>query len=143
MTICKRKTTTARYDLPMGVEPHRAVLRVSAFMLVLLASALALGVNTSAAKEKQPPSKTVSGTVYDDAGDPIEGATVELADTQTGKVLVMYSQKTGTYQFAGLSLDHDYKVKATYKGATSPERRISLLDTRTRPVLNLTITKTK
>jgi len=81
--------------------------------------------------------------VFDDAGDPIEGATVELADLQDGKILDMYSQKTGTYQFAGLSLNHDYKIKAKYKGASSEERRISMFDTRTRPVVNLTISKTK
>ena len=119
------------------------MLRLTAISLVFMGAVLAWGGETGLAKEKKPPSKTVSGMVFDDAGNFIVGATVELADLQTGKVLDIYSQEDGSYQFAGLSFDHDYKIKAMYKNMSSEERKISSLDTRTRPVFNLTIPRKK
>lgn len=112
-------------------------------LLFFLAALGVLATVTGLAKEKKPPSKTVSGVVFDAAGKIIDGATVELKDLQTGNVLDIYSQEGGQYQFAGLSFDHDYKVKAMYKGASSEERQISSLDMRARPVMNLTLAKAK
>ena len=79
----------------------------------------------------------------DEAENPIQGATVELTDLQTGKVLDIYSQEGGQYQFTDLRFDHDYTVKATYKGSSSEVRQVSSFDTRSRLVLNLTILKTE
>jgi len=91
------------------------------------------------AKEKKPPTRTVSGVVQDEQDNGIEGATIELTDVQTGKVLDIYSQEGGRYQFADLSPMHDYKIKATFKGSSSEERQASSFDPRTRLVINLTI----
>ncbi len=123
--------------------PCRSLLQKAAIALVLLAMVSTLGPAAGLAKEKKPVSKTLSGTVFDDAGNPIVGAAIELADVQTGKVLDEYSQQDGTYQFADLSFDHDYKVKATYKGRMAEERSVSSLDSRSRPVVNFTIPKGK
>jgi hypothetical protein len=79
--------------------------------------------------------------VIDDAENAIQGASVELTDRQTGKVLEIYSQDGGHYQYADLRFDHDYTVKATYQGLSSEVRQASSLDTRTPLVLNLTIPK--
>jgi hypothetical protein len=91
------------------------------------------------AKEKQPVTRTVSGVVLDEAENGIEGATIELTDLQTGKVVAIYSQKGGQYLFSNLLPSHDYKIKATFKGSSSEVRQISSIDTRSRVVLNLTI----
>ncbi len=123
--------------------PCRSLLQPAAVTLLLLATVLTLAPATSLAKEKKPVSKTLSGTVFDDGGNPIVGAAIELSDVQTGKVLDEYSQQDGTYQFADLSFDHDYKVKATYKGRSAEERSVSSLDSRSRPVVNFTIPKGK
>jgi hypothetical protein len=104
---------------------------------------LLLGAVTAWAKEKKPQTRTVTGVVADEADNPIQGAAVELTDLQTGKVLDIYSQDGGQYQFADLRFDHDYTVKATYKGSSSEVRRVSMLETRTPLVLNLTIPKPK
>src|SRR5579872_3841470 len=87
----------------------RQAFFLTALTFLMLASVLAWGPGASWAKEKKTPSKTLSGAVFDDAGNPLQGATVELADAQSGKVLDIYSQQGGSYQFADLSLDHDYK----------------------------------
>ena len=81
----------------------------------------------------------MTGYVVDEANKPLEGASVELTDAQTTKVIAIYSQGDGSYQFTDLSFSHDYKVKASFKGASSEARQISSIDTRPHLVLNLTI----
>jgi hypothetical protein len=114
---------------------------LTALTLLLVAGVLLWGAVTGLAKEKKPQSKTVSGVVTDEADNFIQGATVELTDLQTRKVLDIYSQEGGQYQFTDLRLDHDYTVKAIYKDGSSDVRQVSSLDTRTHPVLNLALNK--
>jgi hypothetical protein len=110
-----------------------AILPALVFASVLLGSA--------AAKDRQPTTRVVSGTVFDDAQKAIFGATVELTDQQTGKVLDIYSQESGDYQYSDLRFDHDYTIKAMYKGASSEVRKVSMFDTRWHLVFNLTVSK--
>ena len=116
-------------------------LRIFTFML-LTGVLLVAGVSGSA-KDRRPTTRTISGTVYDDAQNTIPGASIELTDTQTGKVLDIYSQEAGQYQFTGLRFDHDYTVRAEYNGVSSETRKISILETRWTLVLNLTIERPK
>ena len=102
-----------------------------------------MGVVSGSAKDRRPTTRTISGTVYDDAQNTIPGASIELTDTQTGKVLDIYSQEAGEYQFTGLRFDHDYTVRAEYNGVSSETRKISILETRWTLVLNLTIERPK
>ena len=113
---------------------------VAAFALVLLGL-----ISTSPvwAKEKKPLTKTVTGFVLDEAEKPIEGASVELTDAQTSKVIAIYSQEDGSYHFDDLSFSHDYKIKASFKGSSSETRRISSMDMRARLVMNLTLSAQK
>jgi hypothetical protein len=121
---------------------RRLAPAVAAVTLMLLGAVLFLGTATGHGKEKKPQTRTISGVVSDDAENPIAGAMVELTDLQTSKVLDIYSQEGGQYQFADLSFSHDYTVKATYKGSSSEVRQVSSIEMRTRLVLNLTIPKT-
>ncbi len=109
------------------------------FTVALLAGMCILCAPAMLGKEKKPPTKTVSGVVFDEAENPIDGATVELTDLQTGKVVAIYSQEQGDYQFSDLIPSHDYKIKASFKGSSSEVRQISSVDTRARLVMNLTI----
>jgi hypothetical protein len=126
---------------PVRRESPLPAPKLTALTLLLLVGVLLGGAVTGLAKEKKPPSKTVSGVVMDEADNFIQGATVELTDLQTRKVLDIYSQEGGQYQFADLRLDHDYTVQARYKNSSSQVRKVSSFDTRTRPVLNLTLHK--
>jgi len=141
MTFRKPTGRAFSDDTTVRGEPCIRVRRLTA--LAVAAGVLLLLAAPGPAKEKQPQSRTVSGTVFDEAENPIKGATVELTDLQTGKVLDIYSQEQGNYQFTDLRFDHDYTVKAIYQNASSEVRQVSSLDTRTRPVMNLTVTKTK
>lgn len=115
--------------------------KLTAFTLLFLGGILLLGTVAGLAKEKKPLTRTVSGTVFDEKENTIQGATVELTDRQSGKVLDIYSQEGGHYQFAELSFSHDYTIKAMYKGMSSEVRQVSSIDIRTRPVMNLTLVK--
>jgi hypothetical protein len=141
MSFCDLKSDASPDGGPMKGESRRRAPKLTAFTLLLLGGVLLWGAVPGLAKEKKPLSKTVSGVVMDEADNFIQGATVELTDLQTQKVLDIYSQEGGQYRFTDLRMDHDYTVKATYKALSSEPRQVSSLDTRTRPVLNLTLHK--
>jgi Carboxypeptidase regulatory-like domain len=122
-----------------GDESRGTVRKAASIAALLLVGTMILCIPEGFAKEKKPPTKTVSGDVLDPAENGIEGAAVELTDLQTGKVLAIYSQEKGQYQFAGLLPSHDYTIKATFKGSSSEVRQVSSVDIRSRLVLNLTI----
>jgi hypothetical protein len=124
---------------PVRSESHRRAPKLTALTLMLLGGVLLLGASAGLPKDKVPTSRTVSGVVIDTAENPIQGAIIELTDVQTKKVLDIYSQGGGQYQFTNLRFDHDYTVKATYKGSSSELRQVSSIDTRWNMVLNLTI----
>jgi hypothetical protein len=135
------KRSAAPGNAPAKRGSRRRGLKQTALTLMLAGGVLLLGAVTGWAKDRQPTTRTISGTVYDQAQNTIEGATIELKDVQTGKVLDIYSQEDGQYQYTGLRFDHDYTIKAMYKGAYSETRKISMLETRWTLTLNLTITK--
>ena len=110
---------------------------------MLIFGALAFFAPVGRGKQKQPQKRTLTGVVQDEADNGIEGATVELTDLQTEKVLAIYSQQGGHYQFSDLNFSHDYKVKATFRGSSSEVRQVSSLDSRPIFVLNLTIPGSK
>ncbi|HTS71644.1 MAG TPA: carboxypeptidase-like regulatory domain-containing protein [Terriglobia bacterium] len=110
-----------------------------ALFLILLGTFVLCGIRPELAKDKTPQTRTVKGTVFDGSDNPISGAAVNLTDVQTGKALAIYSQEDGQYQYSDLRFDHDYTVQATYKGASSETRKVSMFDTRTHLVMNLTI----
>jgi hypothetical protein len=137
-------------DMGRAASPGSAKLKIGSpwqaqglacLTVLLVVGVLLSGAVTGLAKDKQPTTRTVSGTVYDDAQNPIEGATIELTDVQTGKVLDIYSRDAGQYLYTDLRFDHDYTIKAMYKGTSSEVRHISILETRWALVLNLTIPK--
>jgi len=127
---------------PVKWKSQRPAPKLTALALMLLGGILIPVAVPGLGKDKKPQARTVSGTVFDEAENPIQGATVELADLQTGKVLDSYSQEGGQYQFTELRFDHDYTVKAMFKGASSEARKVSMFEMRTRLVLNLTLSKT-
>jgi len=120
-------------------DSSRRGVKFTALTLMLVVGVLLLGAIAAWAKDHQPTTRTISGTVYDQSENSISGASVELTDVQTGKVLDIYSNEAGQYQYTDLRFDHDYTVKGMYKGLSSEMRHISILETRWTLVLNLTI----
>ena len=111
--------------------------------LRLLSGALAAGLLAAPAlaakKEKPPTTKTVIGQVMDKAENGISGAEVTLKDLQTGKVMAIYAEANGQYQFSDLDPHHDYEIQASFKGVASETKRVNSIDTRWKLVINLNI----
>jgi hypothetical protein len=114
-------------------------LRVIGLVIVAVFCLAAISLPALLAKEKKQVTKTVSGLVLDPDENGIVDAAVSIADMQSGKKYTTLSKEGGRYQFADLSLQHDYEVQAVYKDMSSEVRKVSSFDTRLRIVLNLRI----
>ena len=79
-------------------------------------------------KEKAPTTRSLTGKVVDETGQPLEGALVTLTDNKTHVKTTAITKKDGRYNFDELSFNNDYEVQARYKDATSNLRKLSQYD---------------
>jgi hypothetical protein len=91
-------------------------------------------------KDKNPTSRTVTGQVVDDSGQPLEGALVTLIDAKTKERHEYFTKKDGRYTFDDLSFSVDYSLKAKWKTLVSDERKLSQYDHTARIVRLLEVT---
>jgi hypothetical protein len=91
-------------------------------------------------KDKNPTTRTVTGQVVDDSGQPLEGALVTLVDGQTKERHEFFTKKDGRYRFEDLSFSVDYQLRAKWKSLTSEERKLSQYDHTARIVRLLEVT---
>ena len=91
-------------------------------------------------KEKNPTSRTVTGQVVDDSGQPLEGALVTLIDAKTKERHEYFTKKDGRYMFDDLSFSVDYSLRAKWKTLVSDERKLSQYDHTARIVRLLEVT---
>jgi len=91
-------------------------------------------------KEKNPTTRTVTGQVVDDSGQPLQGALVTLVDEKTKERHEYFTKKDGRYMFEDLSFSVDYDLKAKWKNLTSDERKLSQYDHTARIVRLLEVT---
>jgi hypothetical protein len=98
-----------------------------------------------AQKKKDPPTRSVSGTVTTPDNKLAVGAVVQLKDTKTKVVRSFYTvpDKPGEYYFHGLSPDTDYELSATFEGAASGTRTLSVFDSRKDAVIDLKLNPKK
>jgi hypothetical protein len=96
--------------LAMKVEKSRGIL-VAVFLLVLLVSGL----------RAQTAGATINGTVTDETGAVVPGATVTASSIETGQSSSAVSDQAGRYTILDLSAGH-YDIKATRQGFTTVER---------------------
>ena len=88
-----------------------------------------------------PTTRSIQGTVLDAKGSPVPGAIVLLKDTKTLQVRSFIAQKDGKYHFFGLSTDINYELRAQANGMTSPDKMVSVFDSRKLVTLNLKLKK--
>jgi hypothetical protein len=103
-----------------------------------------LGVSAGVAQSKKDPvMRSVIGAVTTADGKPAVGAVVQLKDTKTKQVRSFYTQDKGDYYFHELSTDVDYELTATFQGASSSTRTLSVFDSRKEAVINLKLNEKK
>jgi hypothetical protein len=96
-----------------------------------------------AQKKKEPTTRSVSGTVTGPDEKPVVGAVVQLKDTKTKQVRSFYTQEKGDYYFHELSTDIEYELTATYQGASSATKTLSIFDSRKEALINLKVNPKK
>jgi hypothetical protein len=116
---------------------------MSRVWVVLLAILLASAPAALAQKKKPPATRSVSGEVTSADEKGVVGAVVQLTDTKTKQVRSFYTQEHGHYYFNGLSPDVDYELTASFEGASSPTKTLSVFDNRKEPTINLKLNPKK
>ena len=108
--------------------------RVVALCLAVLLIAVPAGL---AQKKKESSTRSVSGVVTGADDKLVVGAVVQLKDLKTKNVRSFYTQDKGEYYFHELSTEVDYELTATFQGASSKTRTLSVFDSRKDAVVNL------
>jgi Carboxypeptidase regulatory-like domain len=121
---------------------YRALIRRTG---AVLACVLMLGVFCAFSADKKKSDdqglRSVQGTVSDAAGDPVDGAVVQLKNTKSLQIRSFITKDHGSYYFHGLSPDVDYELRADYQGVSSPNKTLSAFDSRKQATINLTLSK--
>jgi len=87
----------------------------------------------------QPATRSVSGTVTDQNGNPAKGAIVLIENTALLRIRSYITQSDGKYHFFGLYWNVDYRLKAKYDGAKGPTKTLSQFDSREAKLINLRV----
>ena len=85
------------------------------------------------------PTRSVSGTVTDQNGNPVNGAIVLIENTVLLRIRSYITQRDGKYRFSGLFWNVDYRVKAKYHGANGRTKTLSEFDSHDAKVINLEV----
>ena len=104
---------------------------------LVLSIALLLGVAFPAACMQSGGTRSVEGKVYDATGKIVVGAVVQIKDLKSLQIRSFITQSYGTYRFLGLSTDADYELSASYAGASSKSRTLTVFDSHKKAVVDL------
>jgi Carboxypeptidase regulatory-like domain len=106
--------------------------------VLVLPIVLLLGIALSVADVKsEEGTRSVEGKVYNAAGKIVVGAVVQIKDLKSLQIRSFITQSDGEYHFLGLSVDSDYELTATYSGASSKPRTLTVFDSRKKAVADL------
>jgi hypothetical protein len=94
-----------------------------------------------AQKKGEPATRSVQGVVTGADDAPVAGAVVQLENTKTLQIRSYITKEDGAYFFYELSPEVDYKLRADYKGASSPTRTLTSFDSRKKAVIDLKLGK--
>jgi|GEM_PF-1997166 len=79
-------------------------------------------------KDKTPTARTLTGTVTDDTGTPLEGALVTVTEMKSHEKRKFFTKKDGRYTFGDLAFTEDFEVQAQWKKLISEPRKLSQYD---------------
>jgi hypothetical protein len=108
--------------------------RFAAILVVMALATLAFGQGK---KSKEPPVRSVTGTVTNEAGEAVPGAIVQMKNTKTLQVRSFITKEKGEFYFHDLATDVDFEFKAEWNGKSSNVRTLSTFDTHPSVVMNL------
>ena len=152
-TRTKRKLKRTGTKLPVHVrlrgtrtsnELIRIFLLLAAFLCGIAEARMCLAQALPPVAGNSPeanPTRSIVGTVVDDHGAPVPHAIVLLKDMKSLQIRSYIAQNDGSYHFYGLSGDINYQLRAEANGLTSPEKTVSVFNSRKIVKLNLKLNK--
>ena len=90
-------------------------------------------------KDRAPQTRTLTGMVSNQHGNPLSDSVVYLTNTRTMGVKSYIVGKDGMYRFPSLSPNIDYQVYAQYQSHKSDTKTLSSFDSRSNAVINLRV----
>ena len=117
----------------------KSIIGIALLFLLMAPSALPFQKN----KDEDAGTRSVEGVVRDPSDNPVDGAVVQMKNTKTLQVRSFITRQDGNYIFRGLNTNIDYELKADGAGMTSPVKRLSSFESRTKAVINLKLEKKK
>jgi hypothetical protein len=90
-------------------------------------------------REDDPNGRILQGAVTKEDGSFVEGAVVRIKNLKSANERSFITKKDGTYRFDGLLKDVDYEMSASYKGAVSDTKKLSMYDSRKQVARNFVI----
>ena len=90
-------------------------------------------------KDKAPQTRTLTGMVSNQHGNPLSDSVVYLTNTRTMGVKTYIVGNDGMYRFPSLSPNIDYQVYAQFKSRKSDTKTLSSFDSRPNAVINLRV----
>jgi hypothetical protein len=90
-------------------------------------------------KERAPQTRTLTGMVSNQHGNPVSDSVVYLTNTRTMAVKTYIVGKDGMYRFPALSPNIDYQVYAQFQNRKSDTKTLSSFDSRKVAFINLHI----
>ena len=109
------------------------------FSVVSLSFAFVSSILLCSGAESRPSTRSVSGTVIDQNGNPVNGAIVLIENTALLRIRSYITQHDGKYHFSGLFWDVDYRLKAKYHAANGRTKTLSEFDSHDARVINLKV----
>lgn len=105
---------------------------------LVLPVALMLGVAFPAAcMQSDGGTRSVEGKVYNSAGKIVTGAVVQIKDLKSLQIRSFITQGGGDYRFLGLSTESDYELSASYAGASSKVKTLTVFNGHKKAVVDL------
>lgn len=102
---------------------------MSLALLLCLTTASAVWAQKPKSSEENS-TRSVEGTVFDGAKQPVPGAVVQIEDTKTLQIRSFIADKDGKYHFTGLSPNVDYSLRAEHDGQSSGSKRLDVFNTK-------------
>lgn len=105
--------------------------------LVLPVLLLGVAFPTVSTASEPGTTRSVEGKVYNAAGKIVVGAVVQIKDLKSLQIRSFITQSDGEYRFLGLSTDSDYELSATFAGASSKPKTLTVFDSRKKAIIDL------
>jgi hypothetical protein len=83
--------------------------------------------------------RSVTGTVTNQEGAPVQGAVVKLKDLATLQIRSFVTPDDGSYRFTNLLSNRDYELLAQLGDKRSSKKTLSRFDSKQDPVIDLRI----